>query len=269
MKRNSLLLTLTLTGVLAGYAFAAGPGPNQGEGPAAQPVVAELTDAETAAILFMREEEKVARDVYLEFAQLYDCPIFANIAAAEQRHMDAVGMLILKYGLDDPVTDDTPGAFATPEFTELFNAYVDTGKVSLLDALKVGLEIEEMDIEDLEQALTEVQAGDVEWVFENLLRGSYNHLRAFSRAVATGGESCTIQGRYGRSGRKNSQAGDFACRSCGRRGPGQGKGRAGDNGVCDGSGQADRQQNRDGNGQADKQRNRNANCRATPESSDN
>jgi hypothetical protein len=256
MKTNSLLLTLTLTGILAGYAFAAGPGPNQDNGPTSQPAVAELSDAEAAAILFMREEEKVARDVYLEFAELYDCPIFANIAAAEQRHMDAVGLLILKYGLDDPIKDYTPGTFATPEFAELFDAYVSTGSLSLLDALKAGLEIEELDIEDLEQALaTEIQAGDVEWVFENLLRGSYRHLRAFSRAVATGGESCALQGRYGRFDRTDGQTGAFVCRSCGRGAFGQGRGRAGGNGsangTCDGSGQADRQQNRDGSCQAD------------------
>jgi len=251
MKATHLLVSLAITGVLAGTVAAAGRNAHRGQGPCTQPAATQLSEAEIADVLFMREEEKLARDVYLALAGLWDCPIFTNIAAAEQRHMDAVGLLIVKHDLDDPIVDDTPGVFATPEFTDLFAAYVETGSVSLLDALSVGLEIEELDIEDLEEALEEVQAGDVEWVFENLLRGSYNHLRAFSRAVATGGESCALQDPSGQRRGANGQADDSVCKGRGCRG-GRGRGRAnGDaNGNCDGSGQADRQRSKDGTCQA-------------------
>ncbi|MBN2132295.1 MAG: DUF2202 domain-containing protein [Sedimentisphaerales bacterium] len=251
MKATHLLASLAITGVLAGTVAAAGRNAHRGQGPCTQPAATQLSEAEIADVLFMREEEKLARDVYLALAELWDCPIFTNIAVAEQRHMDALGLLIVKHDLDDSIVDDTRGVFATPEFANLYAAYIETGSASLLDALSVGLEIEELDIEDLEQALETVQASDVQWVFENLLRGSYNHLRAFSRAVATGGESCDLQDRAGRRRGPDGQAGGSACRGRGCRG-GNGRGRANGNanGNCDGSGQADRQRSKDGTCQA-------------------
>ena len=115
MKATHLLVSLAITAVLAGSVAAAGRNANRGQGPCTQPATTQLTEAEIADVVFMREEEKLARDVYLTLAESWDCPIFTNIAAAEQRHMDAVGLLIVKHDLDDPIVDDTPGVFATPE----------------------------------------------------------------------------------------------------------------------------------------------------------
>ena len=39
-----------------------------------------LTDDEAAALAYLREEEKLARDVYLTLADTWQLPIFANIA---------------------------------------------------------------------------------------------------------------------------------------------------------------------------------------------
>jgi hypothetical protein len=266
MKTKSLLWTLALAAIITGYALAAGPGRNPDPGSGINGQIYELTQAEIDYITLMREEEKLARDVYQALAETWDCPIFANIAVSEQRHMDAVGLLITKYGLDDPIVDDTRGAFVTPEFAELYVSLTATGSASLLDALGVGLQIEELDIADLESALDEViEAGDVEWVFENLLRGSYNHLRAFTRAIATGGESCTGMGQSTQFGRGNGQADNSVCPMCGRSGRGWGRGNGNGNGrgngnrngsgngTCDGTGQTDTQQNRDGSCTAEPQ----------------
>jgi hypothetical protein len=146
-----------------------------------------LTDPEIGHIIHIREEEKLARDVYLMLYQVYEAPIFANISESEQRHMDAMKRLIDNYGLDDPVKDDTIGMFANEYFTQLYTDLVAKGNGSYCAALQVGIAIEELDIEDIKIVLAEVTAKDVRRVFNNLLSGSYNHLSAFMNQHAAAG----------------------------------------------------------------------------------
>jgi hypothetical protein len=139
-----------------------------------------LTDKEIEHITYIREEEKLARDVYLTLYEVYEASIFANISESEQRHMDAIKRLIDKYGPEDPVEDDTVGKFTNPVFAGLYTELVGKGEVSYCDALQVGIDIEVLDIEDIEIALNDVMARDVTRVLNNLLNGSYNHLNAFT-----------------------------------------------------------------------------------------
>jgi hypothetical protein len=141
---------------------------------------ANLTPAEIDSLIVMREEEKLARDVYLTLADRWNTPVFANIARSETRHMTVVGQLIRAHGLNDPVADDTVGSFTNPKFTQLYDGLVEAGSRSLNDAYEVGVKIEEMDIQDLEDSLAQVSNSNVRRVYQNLLRASQNHLRAFS-----------------------------------------------------------------------------------------
>jgi hypothetical protein len=150
-----------------------------------------LTDAEIEDITYIREEEKLARDVYITLYEYYvvEDPIFAqifgNISESEQRHMDSVKGLIDKYGLEDPVTNDSVGSFSNPIFVELFEKLVDLETVNKCGALRVGIFIEETDIADIEESLDHVTASDVSRVFNNLLNGSYNHWNAFDSRYET------------------------------------------------------------------------------------
>ena len=53
-----------------------------------------ISDEEATGLIFMREEEKLARDVYLTLYDVWETAVFDNIASSEQTHMDAVLMLI-------------------------------------------------------------------------------------------------------------------------------------------------------------------------------
>ena len=139
---------------------------------------ATLTDTEKATLMHMREEEKVARDVYNKFYELYNMQIFSNIAISEQRHMDALLNLIVGYGLTDPVAGKGPGEF-TPAFQDLYDELIAKG-TNLTEALKVGVEIEELDIDDLEKAIGSTEVANLLRVYSNLLAASRNHLNAFS-----------------------------------------------------------------------------------------
>jgi hypothetical protein len=146
-----------------------------------------LTQKEIEHIIFIREEEKLARDVYLTLYQSYETTIFANISESEQRHMDAMKRLIAKYKLEDPVEDDTVGKFTNQVLAELYFELVEKGEVNYCEALQVGIDIEVLDISDIEITLNEELAQDVNRVLNNLLNGSYNHLNAFSSQYRAAG----------------------------------------------------------------------------------
>ena len=135
--------------------------------------------AEITALTYMVEEEKLARDVYNALYDTWSIPVFANIAAAEQRHMDAIISLLNKYGLENPALLEA-GQFENSDLQNLYNNLVTAGQVNEEEALLVGATIEDVDIFDLNHELEQVDNEDITRVFENLRRGSENHLRAFS-----------------------------------------------------------------------------------------
>jgi len=144
-----------------------------------------LTKEQKASLLFMYQEEKVARDVYYTLGKKYPtAKTFANIQLSEQEHIDKVESLCIKYKVDiSKVQESVVGVFVLPELQNLYNILVAQGSTSLLAGLKVGVAIEEKDIADLLVAQVGMPA-DVVKVFENLRAGSVNHLDAFNKAVA-------------------------------------------------------------------------------------
>ena len=138
-----------------------------------------LTEDEVAGLLFMREEEKLAHDVYLALYELWGQPIFKNIAASEQIHTDTVKFLLDKYEIPDPADVSPLGQFNDQDLQALYDQLVEMGSASLADALTVGTAVEEIDILDLEKYLSQTESVDLIQVYENLLAGSKNHLRSF------------------------------------------------------------------------------------------
>jgi hypothetical protein len=138
-----------------------------------------LTDAEIEALQFMREEEKLARDVYLVMYDLWGIPVFQNIAGSEQVHTDAVLALLQAWDLADPAAGLAPGEFANADLQALYDQLIDMGSQSLEDALLVGALVEETDIADLEERLAVVEDPQIIQVFTNLDQGSQSHLRSY------------------------------------------------------------------------------------------
>lgn len=189
-------VTLGVAGSLAGaIAFAsqaaaapswAGTQAGQPQRTAAASANPAVASAEFAAHLaWMREEERLARDVYTALAERYDGALpFANIARSEQQHFDAVGRLLTRYGVADPSTGRPAGSYAEPELQDLYDTLMAQGEKSLADAYDVGIAIEKADIADLERVLANLSETDVTRVFGNLLRASRQHLAAFEAAKA-------------------------------------------------------------------------------------
>jgi len=149
-------------------------GPDQG--------TRSLTDQEKADLLYMREEEKLARDMYNFLFETWGLSVFNKIAPSEQRHMDALKRMIDKHKMteiDPVVLVPEPGMFVNEKIQGLYNELAEKGVLTQTDALEVGVLVEEIDIEDLEFFLQRVDNQDIINVYENLVAGSYSHLASF------------------------------------------------------------------------------------------
>ncbi len=192
-----------------------------------------LTPAETSDLQYMREEEKLARDVYTVLAKRWsEATVFARIAESEQRHMDAVKVVLDRYGVADPAAGAKPGEFTNAGLQTLYDELVAEGSKSVAAALAVGVTIEQVDIADLEDALAVTSNADLERLYGNLLRASTNHLQAFQ---ATAGGTVPVRAGQGHGPRFGQGAGQGAVPG---RGPGAGQGQGDQlrDGTCTGDG---------------------------------
>ena len=194
MKTHSILTIILVAVVICGLSdssFAGNGDLTRSQGGGEEILSLSQTEADTLS--FMREEEKLARDVYLQMIAEYGSKIFYNIAESEQTHMDAIKTLLDKYGLDDPAVPKF-AVFNDTELQVLYDELVAQGDDSKLDALMVGALIEEVDIKDLQTAIDQTDKHDLERVYGNLMSGSKNHLRAFvSQIELLSGENYEAQ----------------------------------------------------------------------------
>lgn len=151
--------------------------------------IATLTDYEKESLLHMREEEKLARDIYTYMLNKWGLNIYSNISNSEQKHMDAVLGLLNTYGLVDPVGNNPVGVFKNAELQNLYNTLIEKGDNSLMDALTVGATIEDMDLYDIRIAKEKINNSDIISVYNNLAKGSRNHMREFYSQITSRGGS--------------------------------------------------------------------------------
>jgi hypothetical protein len=173
-KSRKMLINLTVLLALALSLLAVAP---------VSAATSPLTADEVAGLQFMREEEKLARDVYLTLYQKWELPIFNNIATSEATHMAAVKTLLDRYGIADPAAGKSIGVFSDATLQTLYNQLIAQGSQSFAAAVKVGAAIEEIDIRDLQARSATTTHADIQSVYANLLTASYNHLRAFTRTL--------------------------------------------------------------------------------------
>ncbi len=166
MKSIQVVLLLAIQLIISGNIFAI-----------------NLTNEEKVGIQLMREEEKLANDVYQFLNEKWELPIFSNILHAETRHFNAIGFLIENFELEDLAKKEA-GKFQNEELQNLYDSLTKKGSESLVTALEVGAFIEEVDIQDLQQLVNSTSNETIKNTYQNLLRASGNHLRAFTSQLA-------------------------------------------------------------------------------------
>jgi hypothetical protein len=149
-----------------------------------------ITGSQSDWLKFMREEEKLAHDLYVAFGEIYTTPVFKNIPRAELNHMNAVLTILATYSIEDPASTEN-GVFNNADLQALYNTLLAQGKTSLVEALKVGALVEETDILDLAKVYELTPGDDLTAMTEALMLGSRNHLRAFARVLKVNGVDYT------------------------------------------------------------------------------
>ncbi|QCI28013.1 DUF2202 domain-containing protein [Caminibacter pacificus] len=152
-----------------------------------------LSRMEIKDLMHMREEEKLARDVYITLYSKWHLPVFKNISKSESWHMHMIKLLLNKYNLPDPVEKigDKVGVFENRKLQNLYYKLVAMGEKSPVAALKVGALIEDLDIYDLNRAIRDTDNKDIKFVYSALRHGSENHMRAFVRLLRSYGSDYT------------------------------------------------------------------------------
>lgn len=193
LTRTIRTMTVAVALALGAILPAAAAGPNGPGTPVVAPYVAP-TAVEVTDMTYMREEEKMARDLYLRFAEAWDILPFDAIASSEQNHMDAMLRMLIKYRVADPAAGNLVGEFTDPELQALYTKLLAEGFKGPVEALKVGGLVEEVDLIDLREVIAQTTKEDLRRVYSNLLCGSRNHLRAFAANIrAVTGESYAAQ----------------------------------------------------------------------------
>lgn len=145
-----------------------------------------LTQKENDDLRFLREEEKLARDVYLFSYDKYQISVFNSISRSEQTHMDSVLSLLNKYGIPDPASPQV-GVFVNQDLQSLYNSLIAQSNISSIEALKVGATIEDLDINDIDHFIANTTKSDLLSVYDNLTCGSKNHIRSFTSQLTING----------------------------------------------------------------------------------
>ncbi len=152
------------------------------------PSTSILSQEEIDDLLFLREEEKLARDVYLFSYDKYGEMIFNSISQSEQQHMNSVLTLLNTYEISDPASTER-GVFTNQTLQNLYNDLTTQSKISLVEALKVGATIEDLDLNDIHEDKSNTTREDLINVYEKLSCGSRNHLRIYIDQLLLNGEN--------------------------------------------------------------------------------
>lgn len=159
---------------------------------------AEVNATDKATMQKMREEERMARDLYQHFSDIYGgARPFSNIVVSEQRHFDMMGGLLSRNGVADPSAGLQPGKYANPEIQTLYDSWLQQGNSSINAAYQVGVELEKADIADLEAVIAATDDADAKATYERLLAASKNHLQAFERKAGSSSSGTGGSGGWG------------------------------------------------------------------------
>lgn len=143
--------------------------------------VSNISNSELDGLKFMLEEEKLARDVYIFLENIWGLNQFPNIINSEQSHMNAVANVLNNNQVSYSILPE--GVFQNQDLQSLYNILTNQGTVSENEALKVGATIEDLDIIDLDNFISQTSNTTIISLYEKLQCGSRNHLRSFVKAL--------------------------------------------------------------------------------------
>lgn len=152
-------------------------------------VESPLTDQEKSDLIYLRQEEKLAYDVYNYAYKKYEHFAFFNISSSEKKHIDQVATLLDKYNVPDPASELEQGVFIDEDLQVLYHQLIAKVNISQVDALEIGATIEDRDIWDIRKFYANTSKDDITQMYDLLKCGSRNHLRGFTSQLKLAGKT--------------------------------------------------------------------------------
>ena len=152
---------------------------------------APLNASETSDILYLQEAEKFERDLNNALYGMHnDLPVFLQIANSAQVYMVADNVILQRYGIPNP-EKDAAGSFTNPTLQQMYNADINSGQSSAMDALKYSATFEDLHIADLQSAIGRTDNSDLQFIYRQELASSRNNLRALNQWITAYGGTYT------------------------------------------------------------------------------
>lgn len=142
-------------------------------------IASSLTATDVSTLLYMIEEEKMARDIYDTLFEQTGLTAFDKISNSEQKHYDSLLSTALKLGVDTSALSTEVGVFSNDTIQSLYDQLILQATISTDDAIAVGITIEQTDIADLQATIETTDIILLGQVYSNLLNGTKHHLTAF------------------------------------------------------------------------------------------
>jgi hypothetical protein len=133
-------------------------------------------------LVYMREEVKLARDVYAVLSDAWRVDVFQGTAGSKQALMEDISDVLAQYGIDDPPA--AAGIFRHAELQELYAYLVDQGMRSVNDALDVTILVEQTVIADVDALINDTEQTALRAVLTRLKESSLSRLLTLTRHLA-------------------------------------------------------------------------------------
>lgn len=147
-----------------------------------------LSPNEEAGLIYMRQEQKLVCDVYMDLSDNWNTRLFNSIADSELSHMDSMLGLLNSYGIPDPIDGLMPGEFDDFQLWQLYYRLITQSDASLVAALNSAAETEELHIGNLVLRMAQTNKRDIKGLYNYLRLASANHLRVIVSQLASYGE---------------------------------------------------------------------------------
>ena len=140
----------------------------------------ELTQDQIDDLEDLYEEEKLRKDVYSTFDDIWDSDILEELEKSAEDSMDEIEDIFDEYDLDLPVLSDEAGVFEDEELEDIYDSIIEDGENSLEDALDSSLDLENGDVDSLEDLLKgDDVPDDIEELYSDLLKDSKDSIKIF------------------------------------------------------------------------------------------
>lgn len=137
-----------------------------------------LTDAQKTTLAAVAEEQQLAHDLYLAFADKYGASLFTCMSKDETWQLTDTDNVLKLYAVADPIAGQPGGTFSSASTQQRYDTLLAQGAKSVDTAVAAARSVESTEVTHVKSAAADLTAPDVLQLYTNLLDASQSHLLA-------------------------------------------------------------------------------------------